>query len=64
MSNHFHILLEVTPVPEGGIPDEVLLERLGVFYGEAQVKSIQSKKPKSASAGILCAGALKTGTGF
>jgi putative transposase len=40
MSNHFHILLEVTPVPEGGISDAVLLERLGVFYGEAQVAAI------------------------
>jgi REP element-mobilizing transposase RayT len=40
MSNHFHILLEVTPVPEGGISDEVLFRRLGVFYGEAQVAEI------------------------
>ena len=40
MSNHFHILMEVTPVPEGGITDAVLLERLGVFYGEAQVAGI------------------------
>jgi len=40
MSNHFHILLEVTPVPEGGISDAVLLERLGVFYGAAQVAEI------------------------
>lgn len=24
MSNHFHIFLEVTPVPEGGISDAVL----------------------------------------
>ena len=40
MSNHFHILLEVTPVPEGGITDAVLFERLGVFYGEAQVAAI------------------------
>ena len=30
MSNHFHILLEVTPVPEAGISDQVLLERLGI----------------------------------
>jgi len=40
LSNHFHILLEVTPVPLGGIPDAVLLQRLGVFYGEAQVAAI------------------------
>ena len=40
MSNHFHILLEVTPVPEGGITESELLQRLGVFYGEAQVATI------------------------
>ncbi len=40
MSNHFHILLEVTPVPESGITDAVLFERLGVFYGEAKVAAI------------------------
>jgi hypothetical protein len=40
MSNHFHILLEVPPIPEGGISNEVLLERLGVFYSEVQVAEI------------------------
>ncbi len=40
MSNHFHVLLEVPPVPEGGIPDEELFRRLGVFYSEAQVAEI------------------------
>jgi len=40
MSNHFHILLEVTPMPVSGIPDQVLLERLGVFYSAAQVAEI------------------------
>ena len=49
MSNHFHILLEVTPVPEGGIPDEVLLERLGVFYGEAQVAAIAKEMVDAAA---------------
>ncbi len=29
MSNHFHILLEVPPMPEGGISDEELLKRIG-----------------------------------
>ena len=41
MSNHFHVLLEVPPMPEGGIPDEELFQRLGVFYGEAQVDEIR-----------------------
>ncbi len=37
MSNHFHVLLEVPPMPEGGISDQELRQRLGVFYSEAQV---------------------------
>lgn len=37
MSNHFHILLEVPPMPEGGIPDEELLRRLGELYGKDSV---------------------------
>jgi hypothetical protein len=49
MSNHFHILLEVTPVPEGGIPDGVLLERLGVFYGEARVAEIVREMEEAAA---------------
>jgi len=40
MSNHFHLLLEVPPMPEDGISDEELLQRLGVFYNEAQVAEI------------------------
>ena len=34
MSNHFHLLLEVPPMPEGGISDEELLRRLGGLYGK------------------------------
>ncbi len=40
MSNHFHILLEVVPIPKGGISDDELLRRLSVFYGENFVKSV------------------------
>ncbi len=40
MSNHFHVLLEVPPMPEDGITDEELFSRLGVFYSEAQVAEI------------------------
>ena len=40
MSNHFHILLEVPPMPQGGLGDAELLKRLGVLYGENFVKSI------------------------
>jgi len=44
MSNHFHILLEVVPMPKGGINDAELLRRLGVFYGE-NVTALSLKAP-------------------
>ena len=37
MSNHFHILLEVPPMPEGGISDVELLKRIGATATEAFV---------------------------
>jgi REP element-mobilizing transposase RayT len=37
MSNHFHILLEVPPMPAGGISDEELLKRLSATNSEAFV---------------------------
>jgi putative transposase len=37
MSNHFHILLEVPPMPEDGISDAVLLARLSAIFSEAVV---------------------------
>jgi putative transposase len=37
MSNHFHILLEVPPLPEGEISDELLLKRLAAIQSEAVV---------------------------
>ena len=43
MSNHFHILLEVVPMPEGGLSDAELLKRLAVYYGEDFVKSIEDE---------------------
>ncbi len=35
MSNHFHLLLEVPPMPEGGISDEELLKRICATNTEA-----------------------------
>ncbi|MBC8128416.1 MAG: transposase [Gloeobacteraceae cyanobacterium ES-bin-144] len=49
MSNHFHILLEVPPMPEDGISDEELFERLGVFYSEAQVAEIAKEMADAAT---------------
>jgi putative transposase len=43
MSNHFHLLLEVPPMPEGGISDAEFFERLGVFYREARVAEIRKE---------------------
>ena len=40
MSNHFHLLLEVTPMPDGGLSDEELLRRLGELYSDAEVGEV------------------------
>jgi len=49
MSNHFHILLEVPPMPEGGISDEELMRRLSVFYNEVQVAEIAKEMADAAT---------------
>jgi len=40
MSNHFHLLLEVPPMAEGGLSDEVLLQRLSALYSGAFVAGV------------------------
>lgn len=40
MCNHIHILLEVTPMPEGGLSDEELLGRLRAIWTEARVAEV------------------------
>jgi len=40
MSNHFHLLLEVPPLPEGGFSDAELLARLRALYSEAVVAGV------------------------
>ncbi len=40
MCNHFHILLEVPPIAESGLSDEVLLKRLTAIYSEAFVAGV------------------------
>ncbi|MCF7733302.1 MAG: transposase, partial [Akkermansiaceae bacterium] len=37
MCNHIHILLEVPPMPAGGLTDTELLKRLRGLYGEDEV---------------------------
>ena len=40
MCNHFHLLLEVPPMAEGGISEKVLMTRLGAIYSEAFVAGV------------------------
>ena len=43
MSNHFHMLLEVPPMMEGGLSDELLLQRLSALYSEAFVGGVEAE---------------------
>jgi putative transposase len=43
MSNHFHLLLEVPPVPEGGVGDNLLLKRLAALYSDAFVTGVEAE---------------------
>jgi putative transposase len=40
MCNHFHLLLEVPPMAEGGISDETLLKRLMAIYSDGFVAGV------------------------
>jgi putative transposase len=40
MCNHIHLLLEVTPMPAGGLSDAELLERLRAISSEARVAEV------------------------
>jgi REP element-mobilizing transposase RayT len=50
MDNHFHLLLEVPPMAEGGISDEALLKRLSAIYGEAIVAGVAQELADARSA--------------
>jgi REP element-mobilizing transposase RayT len=43
MSNHFHLLLEVPPMAEGGLDDKALLQRLSSLYSEAFVAGVAAE---------------------
>ena len=51
MSNHFHLQLEVPPMPEGGISDEEFLRRLSALYGEAFVAAVAKELADARAAG-------------
>jgi putative transposase len=40
MDNHFHLLLEVPPMAEGGLSDDELLKRMSALYSEAFVAAV------------------------
>ncbi len=43
MDNHFHLLLEVPPMVDGGLSDAQLLKRLAALYGEALVAAVATE---------------------
>ena len=43
MCNHIHILLEVPPMPAGGLTDAELLKRLRAIYSEAEVAVVERR---------------------
>ena len=51
MSNHFHILLEVPPMPEGGISDGELLKRLAATNSEAFVAVVAKELAEARAEG-------------
>ena len=51
MSNHFHLLLEVPPLPAGGISDEELLKRLVAIYSEGEVALVAKELAEARKSG-------------
>ena len=43
LCNHIHLLLEVPPLPTGGLSDGELLQRLRCIYGEAYVAEVAKR---------------------
>jgi hypothetical protein len=50
MCNHVHILLEVPPLPEGGLSDQELLRRLRAIYSGNEVKEVEKELAKARQA--------------
>lgn len=51
MSNHLHLLLEVPPMPVGGLSDEELLKRLRAIYSDAVVAVVAKELADARSDG-------------
>jgi REP element-mobilizing transposase RayT len=52
MSNHFHILLEVPPMPQGGLTDMELLKRLRAIYSDAVVDVVEKELREAREKGL------------
>src|SRR6478672_3560826 len=52
MSNHFHLLLEVPPMAEGGIDDNMLLQRLAALYSDAFVAGVAAELAEARKTGV------------
>ena len=52
MSNHFHILLEVPPMPAGGISDTELLKRLRAIYSDGVVREVEKELSAARAKGL------------
>jgi len=52
MSNHFHILLEVPPMPAGGISDEEFVKRLRAIYSDGLVGSVAKELKEAREKGL------------
>jgi REP element-mobilizing transposase RayT len=52
MDNHFHLLLEVPPMPDGGLSDEELLQRLSSIHNEAFVAEVALQLTDARSRGL------------
>jgi REP element-mobilizing transposase RayT len=53
MSNHFHLLLEVPPLPAGGISDRELLRRLGAVKSRGYVREVARALAEARAEGEL-----------
>ncbi len=51
MSNHFHLLIEVPPMPEGGPSDEELLRRIACTTSPAFVATVRQELGRARAAG-------------
>jgi len=51
MSNHFHLLLEVPPMPVNGLSDAELLDRLSMIYPEGTVAEVAKQLAEAAGSG-------------